>query len=42
MFHFKLFYLTTYTFFQIIEVCPAYFAEGFKIKFIDAMENLLR
>ena len=42
MFYFKFSDLSAYTFFYIIEVCLAYFAEGFKMKFINAMENLVR
>ena len=42
MFYFKFSYLSAYTFFYIIEVCLTYFAEGFKKKFINAMENLVR
>ena len=42
MFHFKLSYLSTYTYFYIIEVCLAYFAESFKTKFVNVMENLVR
>ena len=42
MFYFKFFYLSTWTFLWKNEICLPYFAEGFKLKFIEMMVNLLR
>ena len=41
MFHFKFFYLKTYIRFCKIEICLPDFAEGFKLKFVDMMANVL-
>ena len=42
MFYFKFFNLSTWTFFWKNEICLPYFAEGFNLKFIEMMVNLLR